>query len=291
VVYTLGGSAAGNYSAPADFVATGAQISSNIITLEPLLNPTPNPANTGLVLSFSVITGGPTQYKITFETAALAAGIQNVSYTAISITGTDGSITFTVPKGTKAGKYKGTLQMRNEFGVESTTYAFVLTVNIPAEYIAIKYNRVLVLNNSTKVFMTYQWYKDGVAIEGATKQFYRDPKGLVGTYTVQATTIDGEILYSDPKVLNIPLTQKVTAYPSLIRANQTCTVEIADEAMELDLTGAELSVYSSQGIRVYYSNKVETINTIQLPTIDGMYSGRITTADGQSFLFKVIVAN
>jgi hypothetical protein len=167
----------------------------------------------------------------------------------------------------------------------------VLTVNIPAEYIAIKYNRVLVLDNSTKVFMTYQWYKDGVAIEGATKQFYRDPKGLVGTYTVQATTIDGEVLYTDPKVLNIPLTQKVTAYPSLVRANQTCTVEITDGAMELDLTGAELSVYSSQGIRVYYSNKVETINTIQLPTIDGMYSGRITTADGQSFLFKVIVAN
>jgi len=291
VVYTLGGSAAGNYSAPAEFVATGAQIYSSTITLEPLSNPTPDPANTGLVLSYNVVIGGPTQYKITFETPALAAGIQNVSYTALSTTGTDGSITITVPKGTRAGKYKGTLQMRNEFGVESTTYAFVLTVNIPSDYIAIKYNRVLVLDNSTKVFIAYQWYKDGIAIEDATKQFYRDPKGLVGTYTVQATTIDGEILYTDPKVLNIPLTQKVTAYPSLVGANQTCTVEIIDPAMELDLTGAELSVYSSQGIRVYYSTKVEKLNTIKLPTIDGMYSGRVTTSDGQSFLFKVIVAN
>jgi len=61
--------------------------------------------------------------------------------------------------------------------------------------------------------------------------------------------------------------------------------------MELDLKGAELSVYSSQGIRVYYSTKVEKINTIKLPIMDGMYSGRVTTADGQSFLFKVIVAN
>ena len=291
VVYTLGGSAAGNYSAPADYLARGAEISSGTITLEPLSNPTPNATSNDLVLSYTVVTGGPTQYQITFEAAALAVGIQNVSYTALATTGADGSITITVPEGTRPGKYKGTLQMRNDSGVESTAYDFVMTVNIPTEYIAVKYNKVLILDNSTKMFSAYQWYKDGVAIEGATKQFYSDPKGLVGTYTVKATTTDGEVLYSYPKVLNIPLTQKVTAYPSLVRANQTCTVEITDGATDLDLTGAELSVYSSQGIRVYHSTKVEKLNTIKLPTMDGMYSGHVTTANGQSFPFKVIVAN
>ena len=244
-----------------------------------------------MVLSYNVVTGGPTQYKITFEATALAVGMQNVSYTVLATTGAVGRITITVPKGTRPGKYKGTLQLKNDSGVESASYDFVITVNIPTEYIAVKYNRVLVLDNSTRIFKAYQWYKDGVAIEGATKQFYQDPKGLVGTYSMQATDIDGEVLYSFPKVLNIPLTQKVTAYPSLVRANQTCTIEITDEAMELDLKGAELSVYSSQGIRVYYSTKVEKINTIKLPIMDGMYTGRVTTADGQSFLFKVIVAN
>jgi len=291
VVYTLGGSAAGNYSAPADYLATGAEISSGTITLEPLSNPTQDPNSTGLILSYSVVTGGPTQYQITFEAAALAVGIQNVSYTALATTNSDGTITIIVPEGTKPGKYKGTLQMRNDSGVESTAYDFVMTVNIPTEYIAVKYNRVLVLDNSTRMFSTYQWYKDGVAIEGATKQFYRDPKGLVGTYTVQATTTDGEILYSYPKVLNIPLALKVTVYPTMVKASQTCTVEITDEDMELNLTGAELSVYSTQGIRVYHSTKVENLNTIKLPIMDGVYSGRVTTADGQSFLFKVIVAN
>ena len=291
VVYTLGGSAVGNYSAPANFVATGAEISSGVITLEPLSNPIPNQANTGLVLSYNVVTGGPTQYQITYEARALAVGMQNVSYTALVTTGTSGSISINVPAGTRPGIYKGSLQMRNDSGVESTVYNFELTVNIPTEYIVVKYNRVLVLDNSTKIFIAYQWYKDGVAIEGATKQFYSDPKGLVGTYSMKATTGEGEVLYSYPKVLNIPLVQKVTAYPSLVRANQTCTVEITDEAMELDLKGAELSVYSSQGIRVYYSTKVEKLNTIKLPIMDGMYSGRLTTADGQTFIFKVIVAN
>jgi uncharacterized protein YjiK len=291
VTYSLVGSAAGNYGTPADVVVTGAEITSATITLEPLLNPTPSATNNDLVLSYNVVAGGPTQYKITFEAAALTVGMQNVSYTVLATTGADGKITISVPKGTRPGKYKGTLQMRNDSGVESTAYDFVLTVNIPTEYLAVKYNRVLVLDNSTKIFKSYQWYKDGVAIEGATKQFYRDPKGLVGTYSMQAIDIDGEIIYSFPKVLNIPITQKVTAYPSLVRANQTCTVEIADEAMELDLKGAELSVYSSQGIRVYHSTKVENLNAIQLPAMAGIYSGRITTADGQSFIFKVIVAN
>jgi len=291
VVYRLVGSAAGNYSAPADLVVTGAEISSGSIVLEPLSNPTPSATNNDLVLSYNVVAGGPTQYKITFEAAALAVGMQNVSYTVLATTGADGRITISVPKGTRPGKYKGTLQLKNDSGVESAAYDFVITVNIPTEYIAVKYNRVLVLDNSTRMFSAYQWYKDGVAIDGATKQFYSDPKGLVGTYSIQATTTDGEILYSYPKVLNIPMIQKVTVYPSLVRANQTCTVEITDEAMELDLTGANLSVYSSQGIRVYYSTKVEKINTIKLPIMDGMYSGHVTTADGQSFLFKVIVVN
>jgi hypothetical protein len=291
VVYTLGGSAVGNYSAPANFVATGAEISSGGITLEPLSNPTQNQASTGLVLSYNVVAGGPTQYHITYEARALAVGMQDVSYTALVTTGTSGSISISVPAGTRPGKYKGSLQMRNDSGVESSVYNFELTVNIPTEYIVVKYNRLLVLDNSTKIFIAYQWYKDGVAIEGATKQFYSDPKGLVGTYSMKGTTGEGEVLYSYPKVLNIPLAQKVAAYPSLVRANQTCTVEITDGALELNLTGAELSVYSSQGVRVYYSTKVEKLNTVKLPMMDGMYSGRLTTADGQSFLFKVIVAN
>ena len=291
VTYTLGGSSAGNYSAPANYIATGAEIYSATIALQPLSDPTPNPTNTGLVLSYSVVTGGPTQYQITFETRAVSVGFQNVSYTALVTTGADGSISITVPKGTRPGKYKGTLKMRNDSGVESTAYDFVITVNIPTEYIAVKYNRVLVLDNSTRIFKAYQWFKNGVAIEGATKQFYRDPKGLVGTYSMQATDIDGEIIYSFPKELNIPIAQKVTAYPSLVRANQTCTVEITDESMELDLKGAELSVYSSQGIRVYHTTNVEKLNTVKLPAMDGTYSGRVTTTDGQSFLFKVIVAN
>jgi len=291
VVYSLGGNAAGNYTAPADFVVRGAEISSGTITLGPLSNPTPSPTSNNLVLFYNVVAGGPTQYKITYETAALAVGIQNVSYTALATANSDGTITITVPAGTKPGKYKGTLQMRNDSGAESTAYDFVMTVNIPTEYIVVKYKRVLVLDNNTRMFASYQWYKDGVAIEGATKQFYRDPKGLIGTYTVQAITTDGETLYSFPKELNLPINQKVTAYPSMVKADQTFTVEISDEDTDQNLAGAELSVYSERGVLVYKTTHVEKINTIKLSTTQGVYTGRVRMTDGDAYQFKVVVAN
>ncbi len=291
VVYSLGGNAAGNYTAPADFVVRGAEISSGTITLGPLSNPTPSPTSNNLVLFYNVVAGGPTQYKITYETAALAVGIQNVSYTALATANSDGTITIIVPAGTKPGKYKGTLQMRNDSGAESTAYDFVMTVNIPTEYIVVKYKRILVLDNNTRMFASYQWYKDGVAIEGATKQFYRDPKGLIGTYTVQAITTDGETLYSFPKELNLPINQKVTAYPSMVKADQTFTVEISNEDTDQNLAGAELSVYSERGVLVYKTTHVEKINTIKLSTTQGVYTGRVRMADGDAYQFKVVVAN
>jgi hypothetical protein len=56
-----------------------------------------------------------------------------------------------------------------------------------------------------------------------------------------------------------------------------------------ELEGSEISVCSVQGIVVYHSTKVERLNSIYLPAIDGMYLGNVTTKDGQVFKFKVIV--
>jgi len=291
VSYTLAGSAAGNYTVPVDFVIRGARIYSSTIVVNSLSEPTVNAQKTGFEVSYSIASGSPTEYKITYNAAALAAGIKNISYTPLSTTGTSGVLSVTLPEGVRPGKYRGTLQLKNEFGNESTPYDFVITVNVSIGYIIVKYNRVLVLNNATKQFETYQWYKDGVAIEGATKQYYRDPEGLVGAYSLKVTTVEGDTLESDIKELNLPLAAKVSGYPSLVKANQAYTVEITDENASLNLAGAELSVYSERGLLVYKTTHVEKVNTIQLPRTQGLYTGRVLTADGDSYQFKVIVAN
>ena len=291
VSYTLGGSAAGNYKAPADFIIIDASIYSGTIIVDNISEPTVNSQKNGFEVSYSIASGSPTEYKITYNAAAQAAGIQNISYTPLVTTGADGVLSVTLPDGVRPGKYRGTLQLKNESGVESAPYDFVITVNVSLGYLVVKYNRMLVLNNVTKQFETYQWYKDGVVIEGATKQYYRDPAGLVGAYSLKVTTVEGDTLESDIKVLNLPLAAKVSGYPSLVKANQAYTVEITDENASLNLAGAELSVYSERGLLVYKTTHVEKVNTIQLPRTQGLYTGRVLTADGDSYQFKVIVAN
>jgi hypothetical protein len=144
------------------------------------------------------------------------------------------------------------------------------------------------IDNSSNRYVGYQWYKDGVELKGATKQFYNDLGGLVGSYTVKLTTVDGQTLYTCPKVLEISLAKKVSVFPSPVKKNQVSTVKLTGVGNE-ELEGAELSVYTMQGTRVYHSTQVQKVNSIILPPIAGMYVGRVTTSRGQELQFKVIV--
>jgi len=287
VVYKLAGSAADNYTAPSDYVINGAKISENI-TLSPLAMPTPGCENSDMELEYTILTGTPTQYAVTFNASALAAGVHSISYTELPTSLNSGTLSFAIPKGMPDGTYQGTLQMKDELGAESPIYTFNFTVNVSSDYIIPKFDDVVLCDNSSLRFTEYQWYKDAALIEGATDQFYCDQDGLVGSYSLKLTTTDGQTLFSCPKLLNIPLAQKISVYPSPVKINESCTVKLAGMQAE-DLDGAELSVYSMQGVRIYHSTKVEKVNSIILPPIDGMYVGHVTTAKGKEFLFKIIV--
>jgi len=287
VVYTLNGTAKNNYLAPINLLVLGAKISENV-TLNSLLSVTTACEGSSMDLGYTILTGTPTQYKITFDATAIAAGIQNVDYSNLPSAFSSDVLPITIPKGTKDGLYQGTLQMRNELGIESPVYTFQFTINLSTDFIVAKFDDVVLCDNSSNRFVAYQWYKDGVMLEGATKQFYNDLGGLIGSYSLKVTTIDGQTLYTCAKMLNIPLLKKVSIYPSPVKANQIATVKLTGMVNE-DLVGAELSIYTMQGFCIYHSTKVQRINEVRLPSVEGMYLGRVTTSKGQEFPFKVIV--
>jgi len=287
VVYTLTGSAAANYVTPVEYVISGARILETI-TLNPLLIPTPGCEATDVLLTCSVLSGIPKQYKIKFDDVALAAGMQNINYTNLILSGTSAAVSFRLPDKMKYGTYHGTLQMQTAFATESPAYDFQFTVNVSSDYIIPKFNDVVLCDNSTNAFVAYQWYKNGIAIDGATEQFYNDPAGLNGSYSLKLITSDGKTVYSCSKVMATSKAQKVTACPSFVEPSQICTVKTIGFLAE-DLEGASLSIYTSQGICVYHSTKVEDVNSISLPPIAGMYLGKVTTAKGKDFQFKVVV--
>lgn len=81
-------------------------------------------------------------------------------------------------------------------------------------------------NNIGKVkFATYQWYKDGVAITGATKEYYEEKKGekLNGCYHVEVTSTSGREYVSETYCVDKDRELKV--YPNPVSPDGILTID------------------------------------------------------------------
>ncbi|WP_461631437.1 MBG domain-containing protein [Labilibaculum euxinus] len=259
------------------------------ITLD-LVNDVDNPLSlcddTEVELAYTGLIGNPSQYRITFEESASTAGFHDIDYTDIL---SDSRVfRFSVPVGVSDGLYEGNLQLRNNFGVESVMYKFQFIVNVSAEYIISKYDDVVLCDNSSERFAAYQWYKDGVAIPGAVNQFYNDPDGLVGSYSLDLITIDGQHLTTCSKEFNIPLNKSISVYPNPISSNGKCTVRM-NGFEEDELLGSQLSIFNSFGAKVFYTEDVIKENVLLLQLKNGVYVGNVTTETGSKYSFKILI--
>jgi hypothetical protein len=243
-----------------------------------------------LYLNYSILTGVPTKYKLTFSDASIAAGMVNVDYTNLATNAENGTIPLDISAVVKGGAYQGTLLMSDNQGIESTGYTFSFNINVPANLIMYKFKNVIFIDDNINRSTSFQWYKNGVEIPGATKQFYMDSAGLVGYYSVKLTTAKGEIVYTCEKAFNIPLSKKVLVYPNPVKSGQDCRIDVLGFA-EKDFDNAQLIIYNAQGACVYKSNKVNMNNSIYLPTMSGVYVGQFKTTDGGKHVFKIIVAD
>ena len=85
--------------------------------------------------------------------------------------------------------------------MQGATHFFPFTL-LTDGFVHQKWNDVLFVDNNPTNgapaadmrFTTFQWYKDGVAVNGATEQSYYEPEGLNGAYQVLMTGTDG-VLY------------------------------------------------------------------------------------------------
>jgi len=290
VVYTLSGSAAANYFAPVNLLISPAKISEKIVLNSTLITTTAGCEGSNMELSYTVSNGTPVKYQIVFGSAALSAGFQNISFTNLASSGSSGVLDIPVPAHVTYGNYQATLQMRNELGMVSDVYPFQFVINLSTDYIIPKYDDVVLCDNSSNSFSSYQWYKNGTAISGATGQYYNDPNGLVGTYSLKVKTVTGQDLQTCSKVLNIPKAKKVSVsvYPNPMKTNQESTVKISGMSDE-EMQGAVMSVYNVQGVQVYITRKVEQINSLTLSNLDGAYVGHIITAKGNDYVYRILL--
>ena len=158
-----------------------------------------------LVLRYTINEGSPDRYDITFLEEALELGFQNIEGGLLTST----EILIPVPEDVPLGRYG--LQIVFYSSVSGTASCKGVTQSVSFSldvdgYVHRKWNDVVFVDNSDKncepncesdlVFVSYQWYRDGVAIEGATEQSYYEYEGLNGVYSVDMIATDGTVYRS-----------------------------------------------------------------------------------------------
>src|SRR5882762_7297868 len=124
--------------------------------------------------------------------------------------------------------------------------------------------------------MTYQWYKNGVAIPGATSSSYTILTVLgsdAGAYTVKVTNAGGSVM-SDTAYLNIP------PPPTIISQPQSQTVLVGQSASFLVTASSSLSM----SYQWYF-------NGASLPGATGSTYSLSSIATGNAGNYRVVVAN
>ncbi len=285
VAYTLTGSGAGNYIAPVNDVITGASIILKLsLSLE---NPKPGCDGGALQLPYTILEGSANSYRIVFSDAALAAGFSNIGFTQLP---SGNAVSIAIPKGVKDGTYDAFLQVKNDI-VSSDLYKFTFTINLTSAYLVKKFNDVILVDNSSNRFTSYQWYKNGTIIGGANGQFYNDLQGLSGTYHAVVTTVSGQTLEICPVTFSTATIKSVVSlktYPNPAFTGNTVNIEI-DGLSDEQLKGAVLTVFSNLGEKISSSADVKTVNSITSGNTAGVYFVRLDTADGNVINQKITI--
>lgn len=291
VVYSITGSASSSYIAPPDDIITGASISAPITVEKREISIEGGCQGEMLKVSYNLQSGSPLEYQVLFEDKAVAAGFKNIDFAMLD-QATPSTILIPIPNNTPDGIYHASVLLRDEHGITSELVPIKFSVNIPADAIVVKFGSVLLINNHNNRFVAYQWYRNGSAIDGATKQYYKDFWGLNGAYSAQLRTASGEMVNTCPKVLSLTKAEKVgiSVYPNPVRVGESCKLKILGIDSE-ELRGATLTIYSAQGIPIFTSRKVEENNLITLLGQNGTYLGSIIATSGKKFSFKIIMIN
>ncbi len=66
-----------------------------------------------------------------------------------------------------------------------------INVGLDKQFIYTKIDNMVTVGDIGEPIYTYQWQKDGVDLPGETNQYYQDPAGLSGTYSVVVGTDEG----------------------------------------------------------------------------------------------------
>ncbi len=147
---------------------------------------------------------------------------------------------------------------------------------------------VLFFDNKSNNFVAWQWYKNGVAVSGATRQYYSEIQPLNGTYYVIAKDKNGNSIKSCPiEASGTVFTKQIKIYPNPVKPGSEFTLECGFN--ESQLNGSEVAIYDIAGKIVQTISNVKPINKIIAPSQTALYIVVLKLADGQLKTINLLV--
>ncbi|HEY5590074.1 MAG TPA: leucine-rich repeat protein [Paludibacter sp.] len=152
-----------------------------------------------------------------------------------------------------------------------------------------KWNDVLICDDHLNNFETFQWYKNDVAIEGSTQQYYYNPKGLNGDYLVVASNRQGKlgvsnIIHSD----SLSTESIMSIFSKDLNGSSQTTIHINLPNNELNLFN--VAIYTVKGEQVCIIKDLQEINYVKLKG-DEIYFVQLITNSGFVKESKKLIAN
>lgn len=244
-------------------------------------------------ISYSITKGAPTSCRISFNKTAHTAGFTD---TIVDLT-SESIIELDLPTSQRQD-YEIYLQFYDKnstTGCESDTYKRLFMPNLSG-FVQQKWDDVLFVDNNDKncepdcdgdlKFSTYQWYKNGKPIEGATSQVYHENNGLNGVYYVMMTdTAGNEYRSCEKEIRPVAANDRkqplhIAPVPALAGETLTLTGAAEGSIMLTDMTGRVI---------VNKTALNEGIQQMTAPQEAGIYILTVITEDGKQESIKLTV--
>ena len=194
----------------------------------------------------------------------------------------DTIVNIPIPEGIKAGRYEVHLTLLFN-GDVVTLRPVAFNLLYPSSVIEQAWDDVMAVltrdYNGGYDFTTFQWYRNGAPIEGATHSYLSEQLQDGDSYSVMLTDSRGVSMMSCQKEVSLTA-KKIRVNPTLADRGQTITIHNTD--------ASEAILYNSTGAEVDRFNLSDGTNTFSAPTHKGLYILQLNTTTSDR-TFKIVV--
>ena len=229
-------------------------------------------------INYHITSGKADAYKVMFDAEAVSQGFREI---VGEVTDTVGTIKFSVPEDVFPNSYKAYVQFYDD-GYASDQVIAPFYVGYGSDIFAVNSKNEISLKDNIYGFSDFQWYKNGVVIDGANSMTYQEPQMLDGVYVLGVKTMDGvETVVCGKQTKGAENLNVWIANNSSISRGEA-TILYVEGLTSAEMERTKFKVYSLAGVELLILNGVAKENVLNLNS--GVYVGIMKLDDTLKYI-------